>query len=196
METDVLNRGKSPGISREVIFRLRGLLPVPAILVMFAWAEPTVRSFLYGGLLVLAGEAIRLWAAGYIKKYRVSEVQADELVTAGPYAYVRNPLYWGNFLIGLGFAVIADWWPAYVLFLAVYLYIYSSVIPLEEAYLRETFGQSYDEYARSVPRFIPRLRPHPGPEGVYSARVAFTGEMVTIVVLGVVATLFALKMLF
>lgn len=191
-----MNRSKSPGLSREVIFRLRGLLPVPAIFVMFAWSNPTARSFLLGGLIVLAGEVIRLWAAGFIKKYRVSEVDADELVTGGPYAFVRNPLYWGNFLIGLGFAVIANWWPAYLLFGCVFLYIYSAVIPHEEEYLRETFGRGYDRYCERVPRLIPRLTPYPQASGTYSFGVAFSGESVTVLMHAIVAVLFALKFLF
>ncbi len=191
-----MNRGKSPGISRDVIFRLRGLLPVPAIFIMFAWSSPTVVSFALGGAIVLLGELIRLWAAGFIKKYRVSAVDADELVTGGPYAHVRNPLYWGNFFIGLGFAVIANWWPAYVLFASVYFYIYSSVIPHEEDYLRETFGRVYERYCESVPRLIPRLSPYPNAQGTYSMEVALSGESVTVLVHAIVAALFALKFLF
>src|SRR5690606_39680062 len=55
----------------------------------------------------------------------VSTVGADRLVTGGPYAFVRNPLYWGNVLIGLGYAHAANWWPAYLIFASLYVYIYS-----------------------------------------------------------------------
>ena len=102
------------GVDRAAIFRLRGLLPLPAVLVMIAWSDPTLHSFAAGGVIVLVGIALRFWAAGYIKSRGEYEVQADRLVTAGPYAFVRNPLYSGNFLIGLGFCVVANWWPAFL----------------------------------------------------------------------------------
>src|SRR5690606_17564584 len=103
-------------LSRELIFRLRGVLPVPAALIILAWSSPTPSSIVFGGAIILTGEIVRIWSAGYIRKYRVAVVDSDRLVTAGPYAYVRNPLYWGNFVIGVGYAAAANWWPAYLIF--------------------------------------------------------------------------------
>lgn len=194
METEVMNRGRSPGLTKEVIFKLRGLLPVPIIFIVFAWSSPTPVSLLYGSLTMLAGECIRLWAAGYIRKYRVSEVQADQLVTAGPYARVRNPLYWGNFLIGLGFGVVANWWLGYILFLMLYAYIYSSVIPHEERYLADSFGNEYQTYRAEVPRLVPRFSRYSGAKGSYSLKVALTGEKITVAMWLVVLLLFVAKL--
>jgi len=195
METGVAGRGRSPGLSRELIFRLRGLIPVPAALIVIAWSNPSFESIAYGAIFLLIGEAIRVWAAGYIQVYRVAAVGADRLVTAGPYAFVRNPLYWGNFLIGLGYAHSANWWPAYLIFGALYLYIYSSVIPHEEEYLSRTFKDDYATYRKSVPRFLPRLSRYPGANGRFSFGVAIRSEVMTLATIGVMMALFAVKAL-
>lgn len=188
--------GARDRIDRDVIFRLRGLLPLPALLIMIAWSDPTLTSFAVGGGVVLAGILVRFWAAGYIKTYRVSEVQADRLVTAGPYAHVRNPLYTGNLLIGLGYSVIANWWPAYLLCFAVYTYIYSAIIPHEESFLSDAFGEAYTRYRTEVPRLWPRLRPYRGAQGGFSILAAVRGELVTWGVHAAVALLFGVKLIF
>lgn len=145
-------------------------------------------------MIVLVGESIRVWAAGHIQAYRVYEVEAERLATTGPYAHVRNPLYWGNFLIGLGFSAAANWWPAYVLFAAVYACIYSVIIPLEERYLRERFGREYEEYAAHVRRLLPRLLPYRRNGGRINMWVALKSEAVTIGVHLLVTALFAAKL--
>lgn len=178
---------------RELVFKLRGVLPIPALLVILAWSAPTARSLLTGGLIVLAGETIRLWAAGHIRSHRVYEVQAERLVTSGPYAHVRNPLYLGNFLIGLGFSAAANWWPAYVMFAVVYACIYAVVIPLEEQYLKERFGGEYEAYAAGVGRIWPRLVPYRGAAGHFDLKAAVEAEAVTVGLQLLVFALFAAK---
>lgn len=181
--------------TRETIFRLRGLLPLPLLFITIVWARPTLDLLLYGGALVVAGELIRLWAAGYIRVYRVTAVATPTLVTAGPYAHVRNPLYWGNFLIGFGFTVMSGWWVAYLLFLATYLGMYGAIVPLEEEYLEKTFGADYAAYKEKVRRFRPTLRPYDGASGSFSLRAAFGGEWRTMVTHAMVAALFVLRAL-
>ena len=67
------------------------------------YAKSTDRGFWLGIPVILAGEAIRIWSHGYLRKAR-------QLASDGPYAYVRNPLYLGNFLMGLEFCIII-WHP-------------------------------------------------------------------------------------
>jgi len=121
-----------------------------AFAAFYLWlARPTWRSMLIGAVLCIPGIALRAAASGYVRKN-------EELATSGPYRYTRNPLYLGSLIIALGFAVAArSWWIALasaVLFLAVYL----QVIYSEEAFLRSRFP-AFDDYARRVPRFVPRL---------------------------------------
>jgi hypothetical protein len=92
---------------------------------------------------------LRGYAAGYVKKNA-------ELTRTGPYAYTRNPLYLGSILIAFGFAVAAGRWWLAVLLVGMFLLIYVPTIVSEEAFLRGTFPQ-FEEYARRVPRLLPRL---------------------------------------
>ena len=80
------------------IARLRVPLGFAAGAVVLWLAEPTSRSLEIGGLIAMAGEAIRLWAAGHLEKGR-------EVTTSGPYAFTRHPLYVGSSIIGIGLAI-------------------------------------------------------------------------------------------
>lgn len=102
------------------------------------------------GLLAL-GLLIRMWAAGYIHKNQ-------EVTKAGPYKMLRHPLYLGNFLAGLGFALFVNFWPLVVLFVAVFSVVYYKKMRLEEAFLTEKFGDEYRTYMQNTPRIIPNLQ--------------------------------------
>jgi protein-S-isoprenylcysteine O-methyltransferase Ste14 len=120
-------------------------------------ARPSVRSLLWAVPLVLAGEAIRVWASGHLEKTRA-------LATGGPYAHTRNPLYVGSALLALGVAV-ASASPGVVGAVAAYfLAFYPRVVREEAAFLRGKFGPDYEKWAAEVPLFWPRLRPA-GPRG-------------------------------
>src|SRR6202044_1293304 len=88
------------------VFARRGeLLAVPAV-VLALLGRPSAFSIAVGLPLAFVGEAIRAWAVGYSGvTTRGDAVTAPALVTAGPYAYLRNPLYAGNFITALGFAI-------------------------------------------------------------------------------------------
>ena len=73
----------------------------------------------------------------------------------GPYALARHPLYLGNFLIGLGFTIMAGKVSLIALLLVTFAIIYFSTIAEEEEFLQDRFGREFSEYARQVPRFIP-----------------------------------------
>lgn len=104
------------------------------------------------------GLLLRAWAAGYIRKN-------SALATSGPYAFTRNPLYLGSFLLGLGFTIGSGWWPLGIVFAALFLGIYLPVMRVESETLARLFGESYQRYARGVPLFLPRLTPYRSEEG-------------------------------
>lgn len=121
-----------------------------AFAVLYFWlARPTARFLGLGAVLIVPGLLIRALASGHVRKN-------ESLTMSGPYAYTRNPLYLGSLLIGLGFAVASrSWWVVGVL-VAMFFAIYVPVIRGEERFLREKFPE-FDEYARRVPRMLPRI---------------------------------------
>jgi protein-S-isoprenylcysteine O-methyltransferase Ste14 len=119
----------------------------------YLWfASPTWTSVFTGFVIAVAGILVRALASGHIRKNA-------ELATTGPYAYTRNPLYLGSFIIAAGFIVAArNIWIGLAA-VAMFAFIYLPVITAEEKYLRSTFS-GYDRYAKEVPRFLPRFTPY------------------------------------
>src|SRR6188474_304150 len=117
------------------------------------FARPTPRALLIGASVSVLGLALRAWAAGHIRKNA-------QLATSGPYAYTRNPLYLGSFIMGLGFTIASGRWWLGVLFVALFLGIYLPVMRVESATLAQLFGERFQEYARAVPVFWPRITPY------------------------------------
>ena len=138
----------------QIARRVRVPLGFAFALLYFLLARPTWRSIALSAILVLPGLLIRALASGHVRKN-------EALATSGPYAYTRNPLYLGSMLIGVGFALAArSWWVGAAL-IVMLLAIYLPVIRDEEAFLRQKFPE-FDEYARQVPRMLPRITPFPG----------------------------------
>ncbi len=142
---------------RRWIFQLRGGIWTLLFLLILAYARPTLWSCLWGGAPLVAGQLLRFWAAGTIGRYRGEQVGALRLVTWGPYAFVRNPLYLGNALIGLGWAIMAHTFGAVGIFLLAFGVLYGgAIIPHEEAFLEQKFGTTYQAYRSATPMLIPR----------------------------------------
>src|SRR4051812_20332290 len=87
-------------------------------------ARPTLKALLIGAAISVIGLAIRGWASGHIRKNA-------QLAVSGPYAFTRNPLYLGSFLLGLGFTIASGRWELAVLFAALFLGIYFPVMRVE-----------------------------------------------------------------
>lgn len=188
---------------RAFIFGQRGtLLAVPA-LVLAGLGKPSAFSIAAGLPLAFVGEAIRMWAVGYSGvTTRGDRVVAPALVTGGPYAYVRNPLYVGNVFTGAGFAFAFtgknDLAVRAVLIigsLASMLAVYAAIIPHEEAYLRATFGDEFDQYVAAVPRVVPLVEPAGTQRGSYDPDVIPQAESRTFLTFGAMLTVLALKAL-
>lgn len=141
--------------------RVAKRIRVPMGFVMagvYLWlARPCLISVGASLPLVAAGLWLRGYAAGYVRKN-------SELTITGPYAYTRNPLYLGSMFIAFGFGVAAGSWLLLGTLAVVFTAIYLPVIKGEEEYLRGRFT-AFDGYSRSVPRLLPRLRPHASNSG-------------------------------
>ena len=118
--------------------------------IFYFWlARPSWRALALGAIGVVAGLLVRALASGHVRKN-------EALATSGPYAYTRNPLYLGSLLMGVGFCVAARSWWVGVALVVMFFAIYLPVIWDEEAFLRRTFPE-FEEYARQVPRMLPRI---------------------------------------
>lgn len=113
------------------------------------------RCLFLSTLLIVLGCVLRSWAAGYLLK-------GKRVAVGGPYAYVRNPLYLGSFLIGAGCCLVLyqnPLPPAVVVFWLVYILgfagLYIAKSQSEEAELVKALGDAYVAYREKVPVFFP-----------------------------------------
>ena len=127
-----------------------GLLLAPLLIIA---ARPSPRLLVAGALVAILGLIIRAWASGCLKKNQ-------ELTVTGPYAYTRNPLYLGTFIMGAGIALASSTWWFVGLYVAMYLLIYVPVMFAEAETLRQLFSGEFADYRRKVPLFLPRLTPY------------------------------------
>jgi protein-S-isoprenylcysteine O-methyltransferase Ste14 len=188
---------------QALVFKNRGLLlSIPAV-ALAAFGKPSATSVALGLPLAIAGELVRCWAVGYSGvTTRGDEVEAPHLVTAGPYAYVRNPLYVGNFITALGFAVAftgKNTLPGKVALLGgslgAMLGVYATIVPHEEAFLRSQFGDAFDRYCERVPPVIPLSQPAPDGEGVWDPSVIRDAESRTFATFGAMLATLVVKTL-
>ncbi len=122
-------------------------------LLYVALSRTSAERFMLGAAFVAAGEAIRVWACGHL-------VRNVELTRGGPYRHVRNPLYLGSLLIGLGLAALALRAPIWLAgFAVLYAGFYLPTMHVEELRLQSLFGAEYKEYLERVPRLVPGTRP-------------------------------------
>jgi len=101
-----------------------------------------------GALIVLAGVALRSWAAGVLHKN-------EGLATQGPYVLIRHPLYVGSLLIGLGFCTITGDPENIIAILCLAMVIYVPKKIYEEKKLANQYGADWSAYASKVPALIP-----------------------------------------
>jgi protein-S-isoprenylcysteine O-methyltransferase Ste14 len=175
-------------------FRLAALYAALAALLILARPVPALLAA--GGVLVATGEAIRIWAAGHL-------VKSSRLVTWGPYARVRHPLYLGRLLILTGL-LLAAWVgpvPSLALLVVSWAGFFGYYLPrkerIEGARLLERHGAAFASYRSAVPALLPARRPYPGSAGAWSrGRMAASGEpwlaLALVLVLGLLVSKTAL----
>jgi protein-S-isoprenylcysteine O-methyltransferase Ste14 len=119
----------------------RWRVPLGFVFGVLAWwlAQPTWESLWRGAMFALAGESLRVWAAGHLEKSR-------EVTRSGPYRWTRHPLYLGSSCIAAGVAIASGSWIVAALIAAYVGTTIPAAILSEEAHLREKFGGEYDAY--------------------------------------------------
>ena len=129
--------------------RRRVRLGFVTALVALAFAAPTWVSWQAGLLIAIAGEVLRVWAAGHLNKAR-------EVTRSGPYRFVPHPLYVGSGIMAIG-AVVAARSVVVGVVIAVYMAVtITAAVLTEEADLRRAFGSAYDDYRASTGTPAPR----------------------------------------
>lgn len=153
-----------------VLFRYRGWVPVVPIAFALGLARYRPAGLATGLALMAAGEGLRLWAAAHLgRTARSARVRSGKLVTTGPYAHTRHPLYLGNLALVAGFALASGaGWPWFSpAAAALYVALYRGHARREEAALARAFPAAFAAYRARVPGRGWRLRP---------ARVSGAGE--------------------
>jgi protein-S-isoprenylcysteine O-methyltransferase Ste14 len=176
------------------LFRNRSWLPVLFIAVpLLVPARMSPAGWIIGAICIVAGEWIRLAgvaAAGTVTRRRSRTVQ--RLVTYGIFAWVRNPLYVGNFLIWMGFTVISGVLWFLPIAIVIFAIEYSLIVRYEEGVLESTFGAEYLAYKQSTPRWIPRP-PQRAAAGPHDWGEAWRSEVSTFLQYAALVVLFAVK---
>ncbi len=152
---------------RDSLRQSLGLVMV-GVWTWFGQARP--RWWLLGAILALIGILVRLWASGYIKKNK-------QLATDGPYAWVRHPLYVGNFLIAVGFATASGLWWAWVMLLVFWLIFYPNAIRDEDTKLERVFGDSWRAWRAQTRALLPRTTPYRSGEATERSSWSFTQSL-------------------
>ena len=180
-------------------FRLRFLPYIVAGLGIIALREPSLAGFALGVPPIVAGAALRSFAAGHL-------VKNDALAKTGPYAHLRHPLYLGTLLVATGFALLAGGLLSLAVLAAVWPWFAFQYFPrkdrVECARLTALHGEAFARYRAAVPALWPRLRPwrdrlDPAPENRNAActrwqlaRYSDNNELGTLIAIGAALLLF------
>lgn len=128
----------------------RQSLAVLLILLFTVTAEPVPLLALIGLPIAAAGAFVRLYASGFI-------VKNQELATDGAYRFVRHPLYTGNILLVVGFALAGSRWWGIPLALLFFWFYYPAAIEYEDRKLRRIFGAAWEAWSARTPALMPRF---------------------------------------
>ena len=186
------DRADQPSVGTQ-LHHHRAWLPVPlvvgGVLVLLLvgnprpWGSSARLAIDLAGLACLAiAEGLRMWGVGHCgRKTRSASIHASLLVTSGPYAYVRHPLYVSNLLLTVGIACLTGWWWTVLACVLYWTVVYRRIIGAEEAFLRATFGPAFEAYCRKVPPLMPRLRPAQLPPSSTFRRAELRKEYQTVI---------------
>lgn len=142
--------------------RLTATRLAPVVILVAYWLlnpHPALSLLAAGSVVALAGQAIRLWAAGHLIKHAGGAPPAP-LATDGPFAYTRHPLYFGSTLMGVGLCLASGVWWTFALVAGILALFYIPTALREESHLREVYGDGYARYRRAVPGLGVRLTPY------------------------------------
>ena len=169
----------------EKLFQWRDYIAIPILMVILLAANASARTATVGTLLILIGQAIRLYTVSFLgAEGAARDGQTEQIISHGPFAIVRNPLYVGNLTIILGVLIYAGAPILGFLALVYFLFQYHCIVKYEESLLLAKFGDEYVRYMERVPAWIPAKMPvqedFPVPPSFMTAIRAEQKSMITI----------------
>lgn len=177
----------------EKLFQWRYYTSVPALMMLLLFSNATARTATVGTILIIIGTIARIYSVAFMGDDAKDAVGMDHLVSTGPFAIVRNPLYISNLIITMG---VIFYCSTYVLgfpLMLFFIFQYHCIAKYEESTLLAKFGDEYQRYKDRVPAWIPLRMPltddFPVPPSISSA---FVAEKKSLVVIG--ALLFLLML--
>lgn len=141
------------------VMALLGLPHFPVAVLSRRFLPAGAWTFWSGAALTACGLLFSLWARhclGQNWSVTVTVKEGHELVTSGPYALVRHPLYTGLLLALGGCALAVGEWRG-LLAVALAFAVLWPKLRLEEKWMREQFGESYEVYSKRVARLVPHI---------------------------------------
>jgi protein-S-isoprenylcysteine O-methyltransferase Ste14 len=136
----------------------RQVLAIVLVVVYSVTAAPLPLLAAIGLPVGLVGALVRLYASGFI-------VKNQELATDGAYRFVRHPLYTGNILLVVGFALAGSRWWGIPLALLFFWFYYPTAIEYEDRKLHRIFGTAWEQWSARTPALVPRFRSAPATAG-------------------------------
>ena len=185
----------------RVWFRFRSLSPIPLFLLLVILPQDFTPGLLQTSVAILGiflSEALRLWSVGYAgSATRTRGDSVPQLVHAGPYRHVRNPLYVANIVMYTSAGVVFGFSGLSVLIFLFSAVEYIFIVAFEEETLLMTFGADYENFCEKVPRWFPSLTPMIESTGQqFSLEKALRSERSTFISLSLMALLLILKKAF
>jgi protein-S-isoprenylcysteine O-methyltransferase Ste14 len=116
-----------------------------------------ITAVIIGLTVTIIGQLVRVITIGLVYIIRGGKdrrVYAEDLVTTGIFAHCRNPLYVGNILILVGLGIASNSLLFMAVFTPLFLFFWQAIVLAEENYLRNKFGQQYDDYCHRVDRWL------------------------------------------
>jgi protein-S-isoprenylcysteine O-methyltransferase Ste14 len=116
-----------------------------------------VTAMIIGFSVTITGQLIRIITIGLVYIIRGGKdrrVYAEDLVTTGIFSHCRNPLYVGNILILVGLGIASNSLLFMTVFTPLFLFFWQAIVLAEENYLRNKFGEQYNDYCKRVNRWL------------------------------------------
>ena len=154
---------------------LRSIIYVPLFILFFRWLALNVRGydsrigvtlpqwFTIIGIvaMVMGGILVIICVLVFIIRGKGTPAVFDpptQFVATGPYAYVRNPMYIGGFILLIGFGLYHTSMSILILALVLLVVFHFFILLVEEPNLERLFGKSYLDYKKKINRWIPTLK--------------------------------------